>query len=218
MSCFRNRHQRTLTSSRGPSEFMRVDLLVEGPTDEAAAKRLLLHHSLEPGTTFGKHGASYIMGKASAFISRSSMNGAPLLLMLDLMDSSVTCARDFQSSLHSSIPSGCLVRAVVRELESRCLADVRGISAFLGVSAARIPRDPEELSDPKRALVDVARRSRLRHRLAAIVPGEGHAAAVGVGYTGEIIDFLTNVWDPERARVRAPSLERCMRRLAQLAS
>jgi len=50
---------------------------------------------------------------------------------------------------------------------------------YLSVSANRVPREPEEVPDPKQALVNIARRSRNRAIRQDMVPREGSGRPVG---------------------------------------
>jgi hypothetical protein len=50
-----------------------------------------------------------------------------------------------------------MVRVAVREVESWVLADRRRIANFLSAPLNSIPMDPEQLDDPKMALLTLAR-------------------------------------------------------------
>jgi len=79
-----------------------------------------------------------------------------------------------------------------------------------------IPRDPEALDDPKRTLVNLARRSRRRGLRDAITPAPGVSAVVGPGYTSVVEEFIVRGWDIAAAITRSPSLRRCVIRLGEL--
>ena len=108
-------------------------------------------------------------------------------------------------------------RVVVREVEAWVLADRTTIAAFLSVSARIVPRDPESLNDPKRTLVNLARRSRRAAIREAMVPREGSGRAIGPEYTGHVIQYLSTVWRPEIAASTAPSLQRALAALQTIA-
>ena len=111
---------------------------------------------------------------------------------------------------------GLLLRIAVRELESWLLADAKALAAFLGLSEAAIPREPDELADPKQALVNVARRVRKVALREALVPEDGTSAKVGPDYVGEMGHLIADHWDPARAASRSPSLARAREALARL--
>lgn len=150
MCCFRSRPRRTWISSRSRSELELVSALVEGATDEIVARRIVAHCGHDFGVCYGKHGVGYILQRLGGFAAAASY-GPPLLVMVDLMDSGIACARDLVPTLLADRPALCILRGVVRELESWLLADREAIAAYLGLSLTRIPRDPEALPDPKQS-------------------------------------------------------------------
>ena len=129
---------------------MHVNALVEGAADEIVARRLVKHCNHEFGVCYGKRGVGYILERLGGFAAAATY-GPPLLVMVDLMDSGVACARDLGPTLLPQRPALCLLRGVVRELESWLLADREGIATFLGLSVTRIPSDPELLENPKQS-------------------------------------------------------------------
>jgi hypothetical protein len=192
-----------------------VNALVEGAADEIVARHLIEKCDHEFGVCYGKRGVGYILERLSGFAAAASQ-GPPLLVMVDLMDSGVTCARDLGPTLLPERPMLCLLRGVVRELESWLLADRAGMAAFLGLSAARIPLDPETLVNPKQSFVNLARGCRKRSRREAIVPAVGASASTGPDYLGAVAEFVRDYWDVQRASATAPSLARCVVRLREL--
>jgi len=82
----------------------------------------------------------------------------------------------------------CL-RLAVHAAESWLLADSARLAAFLGVSAARLPGDPDRLPDPKGTIVDLARHSRKPDVREDMVPRLGSSARVGPGYASRIMEF-----------------------------
>lgn len=110
------------------------------------------------------------------------------------------------------------LRIQVRELESWLLADAAAWAAYLNVSPAIVPTDPDGLEDPKRELVNLVRRCRKKSLREDIVPDLGAPRLVGPGYTTRIGEFIWQHWQPTRAVERSPSLRRsveALRRIAQ---
>lgn len=193
---------------------MLVHILVEGFVDEALALRLLQTCQHEAGVTYGKKGWTYIQQKAQAFDKTCVTSG--LLTLVDFMDTGAACPPSVvtqwlphQSHLH-------VFRVVVREIESWILADRTGIAKFLGVPLAKIPHDPESLSDPKQVLINLARGSRQRAVRDALVPPEGYSSSEGPLYSSEIARFISRTWDAQKARELSGSLDKCIERLMQL--
>ncbi len=56
-------------------------------------------------------------------------------------------------------PEHFVLRLAVSEAESWILADRSALADYFEIPSARIPTRPEELADPKRTLLDLARRS-----------------------------------------------------------
>jgi len=192
-----------------------VSALVEGATDEIVARRIVEHCDHEFGVCYGKHGVGYILQRLGGFAAAATY-GPPLLVMIDLMDSGVACARGLVPALLPNRPVPCMLRGVVRELESWLLADRDAIARFLGISVARIPADPEAIPNPKQSFVNLARNCRKRARKEAIVPADGVSASTGPDYLGAIAELVRDYWDVERASAMAPSLARCVTRLREI--
>ena len=193
---------------------MNVSALVEGMMDEAVAKRLIADAGHEFGTCYGKRGFGYIREKIRGF--NNAARSVPTLTLLDHMDTGLECPPEVASQLLPHRRPLLLLSVVVRELESWLLADRAGMASFLKVAPGRIPQNPEEIDDPKRTLVNIARRSRSRRTRDALVPAEGATSQVGKLYTSEIIRFIHQDWSIEVARTNAGSLDRCIRRLGEL--
>jgi hypothetical protein len=110
-------------------------------------------------------------------------------------------------------------RIVVRAIEAWLLADRERVSLWLDVPLHRIPMQPERASDPKRTLVDLARRSRSRAVREDLVPRVGSGRRVGPLYSSRLIEFVQDRrrgWRPREAARSADSLDRCLRHLRRL--
>ena len=191
-----------------------INSLVEGRTDEAVALRLIRAAGHTPGICYGKKGCGYIKTKVQGFnrAARSSV----YLTLVDLMDTEFSCPPEVLAGWVPHLASNMLFRVVVRELESWLLADRENIAHFLSVRLARIPANPEEIQDPKRELINIARRSPNARVRRSLVPESGSTAQVGKLYVSEINSFINARWDPQVARTTAPSLDRCLLKLERL--
>jgi hypothetical protein len=106
----------------------------------------------------------------------------------------------------------------VREVEAWLLADRVGIAEFLYVDLQKVPHAPEREEDPKRTLINLARKSRKKRLSREIVPAIGSAAPIGPLYNLHFTTFVNNRWDIAKARQAAPSLNRTISRLSSFLS
>jgi len=168
----------------------------------------------QPGTTYGKRGLGYIKSSISRFNEACRM--APYLALADFMDTRCSCPPEVVSNWLPHKSPRMLFRLAVNELESWLMADRVGLGKFLGIDPMKLPARPEQLSDPKRFVVNLARRSKSPKIQAALVPPVGSTAQVGRLYTSEMKRFVRDHWDRQAARINAPSLDRCLRSLEAL--
>lgn len=96
------------------------------------------------------------------------------------------------------------------------MADRGPLARYLSISQGKIPAKPEEVDNPKRAIVDLARQSRSSAVKNDIVPLEYSGRFVGPGYTAAMIEFVQDKWCPVRASQAAPSLARALARCRAL--
>lgn len=103
-------------------------------------------------------------------------------------------------------------------MEAWLLADSKGVAGFLQVSETIVPRSPDELDDPKQALVDLASRSPDRLIAAGLSPRAGSGLRVGPRYAEMIGELVESRWSLTRARAASPSLHRSAEVLAERAA
>lgn len=101
-----------------------------------------------------------------------------------------------------------MVRIAVRAIETWLLADPERVAKWLGIARVKVPRDVEDLPDPKAVLIGLARKSRSKTVREDIVPRD--RARIGPGYVDQVRVFCRGVWRPEVAAGNAPSLRRCL--------
>ncbi len=109
--------------------------------------------------------------------------------------------------------SNLVLRLAVPEIEAWLLSDVEAMSRFLGVSVKKIPTNPDAVDDPKREIVNLARRSARAEIRDALVPDGRGTAAVGSEYTLVMSEFIEFHWRPHIAARRSESLRRAMKAL-----
>ncbi|MDR0283683.1 MAG: DUF4276 family protein [Propionibacteriaceae bacterium] len=103
-----------------------------------------------------------------------------------------------------------ILRLVHTEIEAWLLADRPAIAAWLGLSVAKVPTEPESIRDAKRALLVLASTTRKRTLRDGLVRADGQA---GPRYAALLADFAATLWNPDTARQSSPSLDRAMRSL-----
>jgi hypothetical protein len=184
-----------------------VNILVEGLSDEAVAKRLLKHVGLEIGHVYGHKGKGHLRKRLPNY--NQAANFSPWFVIIDL-DADALCPSE---ALHSWLPepsTGMRCRVAVREIEAWLLADGKNLARFLSVSENRIQSNPEEYLKPKEELINIARNSFHRSIRDAIVPRQGSGAKVGPLYVPKLIEFTETYWNPDLAAQHSRSLKRCI--------
>ncbi len=193
---------------------MFVSALVEGPIDEAVARRLVHESDLEFDTCYGKKGIGYLKQKIAGF--NMAATGQTILAIADFMDAGFECPAAMVENWLPNRHANMIFRIAVREIESWLLADRTHVAEFLKVAQVHIPRNPENLNDPKQALVNLARRSKSRRIQDSLAPKPGSSAHVGPLYVAEITKYVRTTWDVVAARQASTSLDKCLARLEAL--
>jgi hypothetical protein len=143
----------------------------------------------------------------------NAAKGIPFLVLADLERAS--CAPEVVNEWLPAGPNPNLIlRFAVREVEAWLLADREALADFLGVHIAIVPINVEQLDDPKRELVNIARRSSRSDIRRDIVPRTGSSAVVGRGYNARLQHFVVAAWRPDIARNNANSLARTLAALS----
>lgn len=191
-----------------------LSVVVEGSDDEAVAKRLCVLAGHDIRATYIMRGKGNLDKRLAAY--NAAARFAWWFILRDL--NGAPCAPTLRNWLIPKQAEHMCLRIPVRAVESWLLADCQGIASYLSVGEAHVPEHPELLDHPKRALVNLARRSRNRRLREEMVPPSGVSIAVGPGYTGRLIEFAEHKWDPKKAAARSESLDRCIKALQQLDS
>ncbi len=192
---------------------MHVSIVVEGATDEPIARRLAAESGLEVHSLVVKRGKARLDADLSKYAAAARQS--PWLVLRDL-DHDAPCAPEWMADK----PTGrwlCL-RLAVREAEAWLLADRERIAEFLAVRPALVPEVPDELDDPKAAVVKLARRSGVAAVRKRLVPRPGALVAVGQAYEASLIEFAWDRWRPGVAAKRSESLRRARAALARLST
>jgi hypothetical protein len=191
-----------------------VSAVVEGDVDEAVLTRLTEACGLSISTVFGRNGKNAVHQRLEAY--NKAARYSPWIVLLDL-DNDAQCAPALVSRLLPNSTENLCLRIAVRAIESWLLADQLGVSRFLGIRRSQIPDFPDELSDPKAFLVDLARRSRRTDIRREMAPRPGSGKRVGPAYSSRVIEFTLYNWDCAKAEGSSQSLKSCKLALQSLA-
>lgn len=194
-----------------------VTLAVEDVVAEALVHRIIVEEALplQIEQTLQQKGITYLRSRAQS-LNRAAFGGIKSIMLADA--DSPACpvglaAAWFPDGKHPNLA----FRFAVREAESWIVADATGLAQFLGISISRVPLEPDALHDPKRAIVDLARRSPRRELRSLIAPANQSIVQVGPGYNACMTRFIRSGWSAGRAATGSPSLAQFMVRLARLA-
>jgi hypothetical protein len=193
---------------------------VEGPVDEAVLRRVIAEAGAVPGHVHIKNGKANLLARLQGYNNAARLG--PWVVLIDLNGDEECAPAARESWLPSPAPRMCFCVAV-RQVEAWILADRERLAQFLGIAASRVPTDPEALAEPKRAVVDLARRSRRRDIREDMVPRPESGRTQGPAYVSRMMEFAMDSasgWRPDVAAMLSASLDRCMasiRRLAEAA-
>lgn len=98
------------------------------------------------------------------------------------------------------------------------LGDRRAVANYFQVPLNVVPRNPDDLQDPKREFLRVVKRSgrrRCRDEMITSLKGEDR---VGVGYNVHMREFVETTWNAAEAEQNSPSLHRAMEHVRTLAA
>lgn len=161
--------------------------------------------------TINARGYGRLKADMAKFKSASHVMPHVVLTDLDQYPCPPALLKDWKAM---ALPPRLLLRIAVREVEAWLLADREGIANFLSVAKNKVPQDPEAEADPKRTLINLARKSRRQRLAIELVPEMGSSASIGPLYNARLSEFVDTAWDVDRARTVAPSLDRTLSRLA----
>lgn len=116
--------------------------------------------------------------------------------------------------LPNGAPDGFFLRLAVPESESWVLADRQGTSEFFKIAMAQVHPDPEQLADPKREMLRLAKKSKIR-QISEEMVSSTDVSKQGSGYNAHLSALVHKVWRAKRASERSPSLNRAIQRLAE---
>jgi hypothetical protein len=190
---------------------MNVELaVVEGELERPVAAAILAatRHRVDESRIISKGGGGTLWSEIRRFDQVARNLGKPVLVLADLERESCP-----PSLLRKRLTFGksklLLVRLAVRMIESWLLADHEAFTSTFRVSMPARFRNPDELDNPKRALVSLVEGSPDRALRQAVCP-QRPDALVGPDYLRVMTAFVSSKWSPARARSGSPSLDRAL--------
>lgn len=196
-----------------------ISAAVEGAIDEAVVRRLLASAGGCIARAYLGNGRAGVLKNLCGY--NNAARFASWIVFVDLDDDA--CAPPFrQRWLPEPAPFMCFPMAV-RSVEAWLMGDREWIAKFLRVRPSLVPADPENLPNPKDALVNLARHSRLSRIRDDMVPRPASGRRVGPLYTTRLLRFIGDQgedgWRPEvAAAASVDSLARCLRAVTLLVS
>jgi hypothetical protein len=195
---------------------MRVNyflLVVEGTLDEVVSKKLIAHYApkIEIGTTYPMGGRSQIKKKIGSYNQAAKVFPYLVLVDLDQDECAPILINDWLPNRHPQL----LLRVAVRQVESWLLADRKALADFLSVVLNRIPMIPEAEPNSPELIMSISRQSR-KKIIRESIPPIGDTAKRGPDYNGQLSRFVIKHWEPERARIHSPSLDKTIKTLQSL--
>lgn len=190
-----------------------IAIATEDQLSEAIALRLIsevptphfIQHKL------GRTGNGYLRSRMESWYRMAQHQVMLVLTDLDRAN----CLVEFRDQwLATAPPANLVLRIAVREVESWVLADHVAMRELIGAKGV-LPVAPDDLADPKRALLGLAKGApkQVRDDLLKVIDGN---LAQGVGYNARLTAWVNSEWSPQRAAERSPSLARARSRLNEV--
>jgi hypothetical protein len=161
-----------------------------------------------------KKGITYLRARADS-LNRAAFGGTRVIMVAD-SDSDKCPVKLAQKWFPLGKHPNLAFRFSVRAAEAWILADAEGFCTYSGIKEVHLPTNPDEVADPKRTLVDIARRAKRSFR-DLVVPAEKSVVPVGVGYNATLTNFVETRWSLERAAQRSLSIREFVSRIRKLA-
>ena len=188
-----------------------IHYIVEGLTDEAVARRLLIHAGLVIGNPFGMKGKDDLLAHLPNY--NQDARHRVWFAMVDL-DNSAVCTPQAIARWLPAKEKGMILQVVVKAVEAWLMADIASMATFLHVSPSLFPETPDTEANPKEKLVNIAWRSTKTTIRNQFVPRQKSGSRIGPLYYVLLNEFTERYWRPEEAMLRSDSLRRCINALS----
>lgn len=186
-----------------------INIVFEDLLSEAVIKQLIAQsgRSFVIGNCHYGHGNGFIKRNIRGF--NKAARGMPYFVLTDC--DNYICATDLINDfLPDKAHPNLLFRVAVNEVESWLLADREGLARYFGTDIKHIPINADNIPDPKRFLVNIAKKSPKKDLRSGIVPNKGSTAQQGPYYNDCLIPFVKRNWDLYNACNHSKSLSRAL--------
>ena len=173
----------------------------------------LLPNWILPMAPINKKGVTKLIPEFPRFIEQATYS-QPVLW---IADTDGKCVKELIAKwLPKTLPRNFCLRLAVTEAESWLIADRKAIADYLGIPEMHVSKAPDNEADPKRHLLNLARKSKNRDLRLDMV-SQTDVNKQGNGYTPHLCHFVKLHWSAQRAANNSPSLSRALHRSAELA-
>ena len=187
--------------------YIPANIAAEDQLSEAVLRKIAaINGSYHIGTCYRKGGYGYLKKTINGF--NNAAKGTPFIVLCDLEDE---CAPSLINNwlVYPKHPN-LIFRVAVKEVEAWLLADPYGIASYFGISPTLVPKNIDAIEDPKKCLIELAKRAKKRELRSAIAPVSGSTARVGPDYNNQLADFVNTVWNIDDACKNSDSLRRAV--------
>lgn len=191
-----------------------IAIATEDELSEAVALKLVAVFADTHNVThkLRKGGFGYLKSKMHNWRQMAERNLMLIITDLDQAVCPIALVQDWTSNQVS--PQKLLLRVAVREIEAWVLADHEAMRELIGPKGV-LPPQPDNLPDPKQALLRLSKAAPKAIREDLLRVREDAGLAQGLGYNARLIPWVELSWCPERAADRSPSLARTITRLKE---
>lgn len=191
-----------------------LNIVYEDLVHSAIIKKILARYKGKYliASEISRGGRSYIQ-KLIEGLNYSANKNNPYLVLADL-DHDVCAPSLIRRWLNGkSISKHLQIRIAVIEAEAWLLADKENISSFLSVKSTLLNGiDCEKLLDPKKTLIELAKKSR-RREIREDIGNLSGGRVQGPGYNRQLTTFIHDQWQVDKALVYSDSLQRMLQSL-----
>jgi hypothetical protein len=179
-----------------------IALATEDALSEAIGQQLLreLGPDMAAQMLLRKNGSGYLRARLGSWCQMAQRQAVVILTDLDRAACPAALLDDWFG--RSVRPVNLLLRVAVREAESWLMADHQAMRQLIGKRGV-LPAQPDDLPDPKRHLLRLAKLAPRQVRL-DLVKDAGAASSQGIGYNARLTELVHTAWNPERAAQRSP--------------